>query len=107
MELQATFSRCVAEAPANQNPRDACYMLLFANAYAKLLPDEGQYLTLTFNHYTVHAKIISPDSQTKAILRLVGNVTSVHQLGSILGLRPGDVVVLRKEGHMHFSLHQV
>lgn len=109
MDLRGKFSKCLSEnAGIAQNPRDACYMLTFNTAETDILPRGGDEIDLTFDIYVVRAKITAPSGTTKTINTISGNkVTSVHQLGSIMGLRHGDLILLRKEEEGRYSLHPV
>jgi hypothetical protein len=109
MDLRGNFSKCLSEnANVSQNPPDACYMLTFNTAEDDILPRGGDEIDLTFDIYIVRAKITAPSDTTKIINTILGNkVTSVHQLGSIMGLKHGDLVLLRKEQEGRYSLHPV
>lgn len=109
MDLRGNFSKCLSEnANVIQNPPDVCYMLTFNTAEEDILPSAGNEIDLTFDIYVVRAKITEPSRNTKAIHCILGHkVTSVHQLGSIMGLRHGDLILLRKEDEGRYSLHPV
>ena len=108
MDLRGNFTKCCEKANARQSPQDACYMLRFNTAEEDILPKAGEEIELTFDIYIVQAKIAALNSTTKTINTVHGHkVSSVHQLGSIMGLRHGDLVLLRKEDEGRYSLHPV
>ena len=109
MHLRGKFSKCLSEnGNITQSPPDACYMLTFNTAEEDILPRAGDEIDLTFDIYVVRARITAPNSTTKTINAILGHkVTSVHQLGSIMGLRHGDLILLRKEDEGCYSLHPV
>lgn len=109
MDLRGNFSKCSSEsANVTQNPPDACYLLTFNTAEEDILPRAGDVIYLTFDIYVVRARIAEPNCTTKTINAILGaKVTSIHQLGSIMGLRHGDPILLRKEDEGSYSLHPV
>lgn len=83
-------------------------MLVFHTTDEDTLPPEGGDVTITFANTVVRARVYCANPPHKYIILVSGpTVTSVQQLGIILGLKDGDSLELRHEGHGEYSLHQV
>jgi hypothetical protein len=87
--------RSPAEKLPFKTPCEARYVLSFD--WDDTLPRECCEITLLFHEHKAQARLIVQENQVLVVSCQGPGVSGIQQLGSIMGLRHGDQIMLRRE----------
>lgn len=106
--VRGKYTPCVNKALPSRKPSDACYILSFCTLDEDILPSCGEEITLCIDGRSLRARVVDAGYGAKALVASCGqDVSSIHQLGAMIGLKSGDIVELGKQHGGSYTLHKL